>query len=93
MGIFFAPYINDCPAPVEINGHRLLILTPERDNIREALPSLGGDEIREIFLGADETKVLADLALSVNAGVVLTPPGMTISTMIKNLENELPWVH
>jgi hypothetical protein len=93
MGNLFAPYKNDSPAAIEINGHKLLILTMHEDDMTEELSIVGGNKVRELDFGDDDTKAIASLVESINAGVVLTPPGMKISTMIRALKEELPWVH
>ena len=92
-GKFFVPYQADGPAAIDIKGHKLLILSySEEDMVRE-LEILGGDEIREVTYIHDENELLADLAAEINGGVVLTPPGTSVATMIKSLESELPWIH
>ena len=96
MEKFFVPYSGDAPAAVEINGHRVLIVTTLVEDILGELDLVGGDEIREFDLeesGADSSEIMADLAADINGGVVLTPPGVTPSSLIENLEAELPWIH
>ena len=96
MQKFFVPYTNNEPAAVEVNGHRLLILTSESDDLVHDLELLGGSEIREMDLSEDESeqsRVLADLAADINGGVVLAPPGISPRDMIENLAEELPWIH
>lgn len=96
MSKLFVPYLNNAPAAVEIKGHRLLIVTTDSDDMVADLRSLGGNAIREIQLRdttSDESAFLADLAACINGGVVLTPPGVRPSAMVKNLELRLPWIH
>lgn len=96
MAKLFVPFVDNYPAAVEINGHRVVIVSAESDEIIADLELLGGDEIREMELsGAEEeaTEALAALAADVHAGVVLTPPGISPSTLIKSLEQDLPWIH
>jgi hypothetical protein len=95
MEKLFVPYSINGPAAVDIKGHRLLIISTDQDDMQESLPVLGGSEVREIDIadnGPDETTVLAELAAGINGGVVLAPPGIPLSTMLYNLERELPWI-
>lgn len=96
MDKFFVPYIDDSPAAIDINGHRVLIVTSEPDDMIPDLEILGGEEIREVQIFEDqddESEELANLAATINGGVVLTPPGVRPRAMIENLEEELPWIH
>ena len=97
MEKFFVPYSGDLPAAIDIKGHRLLIISPDQDEMVDSLLTLGGSEVREIELNEsspdEATTVLANLAACANGGVVLTPPGIRVSTMISSLEQELPWIH
>lgn len=92
MGKVFVPYVDDQPAAVEVNGHRLLILTSLPEDMAEDLELLGGSEIREVQY-SDEDTMLVDLAANINGGVVLAPPGTSPRSMIDSLSAELPWIH
>ncbi len=96
MTRFFVPFLDDEPAAIEVNGHKLLIVTSESADMIADLEVLGGAEIREIALADDDSegsKLMADLAADINGGVVLTPPGVSPRTMIEDLSEELPWIH
>ena len=93
MGKFFVPDFDDSPAAIEIKGHRLLILSANENEMLSELKNFGGTELRELTYFDDESELLADLAAEINGGVVLTPPDVSVSSMIKNLEDELPWIH
>ena len=96
MEKLFVPYSANCPAAVEIKGHRLLIVATDAEEMVQALQFIGGDEIREMNFdptGPDQSQALAELAAKTNCGVVLTPPGMPLALMVQSLEKELPWVH
>lgn len=93
MGKFFVPYNDNCPAAINIKGHKLLILASTEDELWQGLECVGGNKVREMTFFSDETELIADLAAKVKGGVVLTPPGMSVSAIIKNLEDELPWIH
>ena len=92
----FVPYADNSPAAVNIKGHKLLILSPSIDDMLNELGRFGGDEIREIQIdekNPDPSNVLSGLAASINGGVVLTGPGESLSALIHNLEDQLPWLH
>ena len=96
MTTYFIPYVQDRPAAIDIKGHKLVLVTTRRDDIAEDLTSVGGEAIREMRLNdnvMDQTTELSKLAASVNGGIVLTPPGVSVASMIRNLERELPWLH
>jgi hypothetical protein len=93
MTTFFIPYHDDQPVTVEIKGHRLIIVSPQLREAEESLAELGANEIRTLKVTGDGSEALAQLAATVNGGVLITPPGISVSTMITNLERELPWIH
>ena len=37
--------------------------------------------------------LVPEVARTISGGVVLTPPGVSLASMLQNLENELPWIH
>ncbi len=92
---YFVPYSDDHPATVEIKGHKLLVVGVEESDIAEGLEAVGGDAVHEIIAQTDEdqNQALTDLARTIGGGVVLTPAGVGVMTMLQNLEQELPWVH
>lgn len=93
MTTFFVPYVQEKPAAVDINGHRLLILTSVADDLTSDLDKLGGTEVRTLEVQGNEQEALLSLAATIECGVVITPPGVPISTMIASLKRELPWLH
>ncbi len=93
---FFVPYTGKKPASVSINGHRLVILSSERDTIEDDLDLFGADRIKKVRLGGSEVeqeRALGKIARQVDGGVVIAPAGVGIRDVLKNLESELPWVH
>ncbi len=96
MGSVFVPYsVDNTPAAIEIKGHRLLILSTKASDLRKDLKRVGGTNIRKIELSAEieqQNAVLSQLALSAGSGVVITPPGVSLTAMIENLEKQLPWL-
>ena len=95
MASLYVPYIGKKPAPLIINGHKLLILSTNKEIFEDDLKILGADNIKQIkSLNSplEQEKILTKLAKKSNAGVVLSPNGMHLNELIRNLENELPWV-
>ncbi len=96
MSVFFVPYFDDVPATIEVNGHTLLIVASDSDDLQEEMSFIGANEIREFIVEKEEEEipeVLADLAADIGGGVVLTPPGVRTLDMIDDLVRELPWIH
>jgi len=95
MEHFFVPYSGKRPASVCINGHNLVILTHEKDTLEEDLDLLGADRVRTVKLGEkqdEQQKFLGRIARQVDGGVVIVPAGIGLRDIIKNLEDELPWL-
>jgi hypothetical protein len=95
MDNFFVPYTGKKPASVCINGHRLVILTHDKDMLEEDLELLGADRVKRVRLGSDEDeqeRFLGKIAKQVDGGVVIAPSGVELKDVLKNLENELPWL-
>lgn len=94
MGRFFVPYSGNIPAAIEIKGHRLLVVAASENDLAHNEQILGSDTIREFYLlENEEAETLAGLAKEVQGGIVLAPPGMSLTSMIVNLEHDLPWLH
>ncbi len=96
MSRYFVPYTGDKPAAVNINGHRLLILSKERTCLEDELEVIGADTLKALQTGntrEEESRLLNKLARSTNAGVVIAPGDLELKDVIKNLEVQLPWLH
>ena len=96
MGNLFVPYAGNEPAPIIINGYRLLVFATERDAVEQHLEEFGGDTVRELSLTesqSDQDKVASDLAASVAAGHVIAPEETELVEFLKDLEGTLPWLH
>lgn len=93
MRKYFIPYAGKNPAAIDIKGHKLLILSSEKNSLNEQLQFFGGNEIKELRFIDENSKLLEDLAEQIDGGVVLTPPGVSVSILLRNLEKELPWIH
>lgn len=96
MSTWFVPYKKSRPAPMTINGHRLVIVSPDKADLEENLSQFGGDRIKTIDLGLseeDQKNEIERLAKSVNGGVVIAPENMGFDELLENLKEQLPWVH
>ena len=97
MSTFFVPYNqNDKPVTVEINGHTVLILCAEEEDLADDLPLIGGASMKEITIQDEElenSELLAELAEDIDGGVVVAPAGVPLKNMIESLHDELPWIH
>jgi hypothetical protein len=93
MGKYFVPYEQNRPVAIEVKGHRLLVVASSPDSLLKGENLFIGDEIREIRAASNKDDVLASLAASINGGIVVAPPGMSMSLMLMSLEEQLPWVH
>lgn len=91
MERLFVPYAGASPATVEVNGHRLIMVSADSAALSESLDTLGADEVR--LVSGDSPRALLDtLSKKCNAGVVLTPPELPVEEVLRSLELELPWV-
>jgi hypothetical protein len=96
MTTIFVPYIGDKPASLDINGHKLVILSREKEELEESLDLIGADHL-QVFEGGDSPEeqeaLMQHLARHIEGGIVLAPADVDVEEVIKNLESQLPWVH
>jgi len=95
MSNYFIPYSGKKPAATQINGHRLLILAQDKSVFEENLMLLGADRLKRVRGGSskeEEQVILAKLARTAQAGLVIAPSEIGVEDVIKNLEAELPWI-
>ena len=96
MTNLYVPFCGKKPASLFINGHKVIILSTNKEIFEDELVSIGADKIKQIKSinsPQEQAKVLGKIAKKSNAGVVLSPNGMELDELIKNLEHELPWLH
>ena len=96
MASYFVPYQDGEPALLEINGHRLVILTEDKKSLQDGLSLFGADSLETVTCGDSEEEseeLLRELAEEVNGGVVVAPNTVTLHELLYNLQNELPWLH
>jgi hypothetical protein len=96
MTRYFVPYLEGVPAVVEINGHRMILVSSEEESVDDLLSVSGADDYREIEVPDSELSkefALADLAGETAGGIVITPPGISPDVIVSELGNQLPWLH
>ena len=95
MKSYYVPYSGKSPVAMSVNGHKLLILSNDKEVLTDSLDLLGADRVRKIVGGstkADQEKVLSKIARSINADLVIAPREVGIGEVIRNLESQLPWI-
>lgn len=95
MNRLFAPYTGDQPAPIVVNGHRLLIVSANKRVLGDGLGMIGGDRIKtlpKVHSTDEQERLLGELAVKSSSGIVIAPTDVEMGDLIRSLENELPWV-
>jgi len=93
MARVYVPYSGSNPAAIDVKGHRVLIIASAKEDLRDIDELVGASEIREFQYRGNDDEALTVLARQVNGGVIVSPPGVSLSAMIVSLEQELPWIH
>ena len=96
MSIYYIPYHGRKPAAVVINGHRLVILSQNKESLQQDLPMLGADQVKSVESEVeveDNLPLIDRIAKNAKAGVVFATGETNIPEVIKNLEEQLPWLH
>lgn len=95
MPRYFIPFSGRDPAALDINGHRLLIVSSDQKDIEESLALFGADTVKSIDgdLGRDDGYVaLEKLADAIKGDVVIAPEDEPLETILTDLHEELPWL-
>lgn len=92
MSTYYIPYRDNEPSAVNVKGHRLLFIVTQVEDILDCLPLLGSPRIKSVDYTGDENEMMALLAEETGGGVILAPPGMSVKSMVEELESELPWL-
>ena len=95
MDNLFIPYSGDAPVSVSVNGHRVLILSDNKDWLSHELEFLGADRFERIGgdSPADTEFQLSELASQLEAHILIAPEGVEVEELISSLEAQLPWIH
>lgn len=78
-----------------VNGHRLLIISEDKNILGDGLDILGGDCVKslpKVNSKSEKERLLGRIAERAGAGIVLAPENIEMRDLIRSLENELPWV-
>ncbi|MCB0334079.1 MAG: hypothetical protein KDD55_11305 [Bdellovibrionales bacterium] len=95
MNKYFIACEDGRPAAMLINGHRLVIISSDPGDLEDHMERIGGTilaELGDLDVPDEEDPRLLELASSVDAGVVVAPDDLDVSELIRNLEDELPWI-
>ena len=92
---FFVPYQGEQPAALSVKGHRVVLVSAEKDLILGCLEEMGANQICELNVNtlSEQEALFGHLAKSVNGGVVVAPQDADLQDIVNELEAELPWVH
>jgi hypothetical protein len=96
MSFFYVPYSGRKPKAVEINGHRLVILTKDKQILSDHLQSIGADTLRRVKTieePENDVGLIDKIARSAKAGIVFAPDEAPLADVIRELEQQLPWLH
>ncbi len=95
MTRFYIPYSGNRPAPLEINGHRLIVLAKDKDALQSDLELVGADRIKTVKVEDTESaeqEFFSKLAQRNGAGVLVMPPEVSYSQLKYSLIEQLPWL-
>ncbi len=95
MTRFYIPYSGKRPVPLEINGHRLIVLAKDKGALEEDLELVGADRIKTVRVEDSETaeqEFFTKLAQRNGAGVLVMPPEISYSQLRYSLIEQLPWL-
>lgn len=96
MSVYYVPYSGRKPTAVEINGHRLVILTSNKKILLEHMDSIGADSLKRVKTLTEpekDLKLIDRISKSAKAGIVFAPDEAPLSEVLKELEQQLPWLH
>jgi len=95
MNPLFVPYAKSRPAALSIKGHKVIIVSKDKGSLEDNLNLVGADRVRKLRSGHTEEAqdyAMERLARSINGGVVVAPGDLDVGDVIKNLEDQLPWL-
>ena len=95
MTRYYIPFSGRSPAALDINGHRLLIVSSDQRDIEESLALFGADTVKSIdrdLARDDGHVVLEKLADSIKGDVVIAPEDEPLEAILTDLQEELPWL-
>ena len=96
MTRFYVPYQGEEPAAVFVKGHRVVILSHDAKAFSDSLDQVGADRVVQLKSGnsaAEQRALLDGLAKKVKGPVVVMPSNVGVGDVLKDLENQLPWLN
>lgn len=96
MANLFVPYSGSNPAAVTINGHKLLILSRDKDELERNLDLINADHLLEIEGGEsaeEQDELLYKLGQTIQGGIIIAPSEARMEEVLESLKSQLPWVH
>lgn len=94
METLYAPFLNNQPATVTINGHRVVVVSADPTVLEDSLEILGATSVAPLgtdAVGAPD-EVVDDLARASAAHVVVAPSEVSVAEMLSSLTEALPWI-
>ena len=93
MNRLFIPFLNNSPLTLSIKGHRLLIVSTDKEDCSNYQKQYENCIIKEYeILEENEEDFFQELTQQYDTGIVVAPIGADMQTVIDSLEHELPWV-
>ncbi len=96
MSVYYVPYSGRKPTAVEINGHRLVIISSSKKVLQDNMDSLGADSVKRVKSIPEpekDLKLIDRISRTAKAGIVFAPEEAPLSEVLKELEQQLPWLH
>lgn len=96
MRSYYVPYSGQSPAPIYVNGHKLIILYSDRPSTDLDLKQIGADHLEAFQVGGsaeEQNLAMANFAHKISAGIILASEDIKLDDVINNLKVKLPWLH
>lgn len=95
MDRYFVPFIGDSPAVVDINGHKLLVVSRDKLDVESCLSLFGADSVESVEGEGPQDEChekLEKLADAIKGDVVIAPEDSPLEDILSDLQEELPWL-
>lgn len=84
-------------ASLDVNGHKVLILSADRESLEESLHVCGADRVQKVEVGQSSAELdlaLSKLAKRMRGGdIIVAPSHVPVIDLVRQLHDELPWYH
>ena len=96
MGKLYIPYKDKKPAAIFVNGHRLILVSKDEEDLCENLHLVDATDVKQIEIDDDaqfpESKELESLATTLDASIVVAPEDLPFQNVLEALKYTLPWI-